>query len=346
MARKLRVEYPGAIYHITHRGNAKLPIFSDDHDRERFLMRLAESLDTYNVRLYMFCLMKNHIHLVCETPEGNVSRFMQSLTTGYTVYYNLRHESSGHLFQGRFGSKLVEGDSYLLALTRYVHLNPVYISTVEKLPLKERVARLNSYKWSSYQGYVEETKAFDFVEYDPVLALVDARGRKIASGKYRKFVESGIAKTDDEFKQLKDASQYTIGSPGFDSRIRSLYKKIIEGRDVVEDVSFRNQIDPLPVEAVITAVCEVFDVKEDVVYTRQRGSSVRPVTAKMLCKFAGITQREVAEVLNLKSGVAVSCQLRKLRKKVEDDDELKGQLEKIAGKLELLQGQSRDGVKY
>jgi REP element-mobilizing transposase RayT len=131
MARKLRVEYPGAIYHITHRGNAKQPVFSDDHDRERFLLRLAESVDTYNVRLYMFCLMKNHIHLVCETPEGNVSRFMQSLITGYTVYYNLRHESSGHLFQGRFGSKLVEGDSYLLALTRYVHLNPVYIAAVE-----------------------------------------------------------------------------------------------------------------------------------------------------------------------------------------------------------------------
>jgi putative transposase len=92
MARKLRVEYPGAIYHITHRGNGKMRIFSDDHDRERFLLRLVESLDTYNVRLYMFCLMKTHVHLVCETPEGNISRFMQSLTTGYTVYYNLRHK--------------------------------------------------------------------------------------------------------------------------------------------------------------------------------------------------------------------------------------------------------------
>jgi len=151
MARKLRVEYPGAIYHITHRGNGKMRIFSDDHDREKFLLRLAESLDTYNVRLYMFCLMSNHIHLVCETPEGNISRFMQSLTTGYTFYYNLQHESSGHLFQGRFDSKLVEGDSYLLALTRYVHLNPVYIAAVESLPLKERVARLNRYQWSSYQ---------------------------------------------------------------------------------------------------------------------------------------------------------------------------------------------------
>jgi len=340
MARKLRVEYPGAIYHITHRGNAKQSIFSDDHDRERFLQRLAESLDTYNVRLYMFCLMLNHIHLVCETPEGNVSRFMQSLTTGYTVYYNLRHESSGHLFQGRFGSKLVEGDSYLLALTRYVHLNPVYIAAVESLTLKKRLMRLNIYQWSSYQGYVDETKRVDFVEYAPVLAIVDARGTKIASRKYKRFVEAGIAKSDDEFKQLKDASRYTIGSLGFDSRIRSLYKKMVEGREVVEDVSFRNQIEPLSVDAVIEAVCEVFGVKVDVVYTRQRGSWIRPVVAMMLCKFAGLTQREVAGVLNLKSGVAVSCQLRKLRKAIGCNEELKSKHNEIVKKLKLLQKES------
>jgi hypothetical protein len=194
---------------------------------------------------------------------------MQSLTTGYTVYYNLRHKSSGHLFQGRFGSKLVEGDSYLLALTRYVHLNPVFIAAVESLPLKERVVCLNSYGWSSYQGYVDETKAFEFVDCAPVLAIVDARGRKAASGKYRKFVEAGIAKTDEEFMQLKDSSRFTIGSPGFDLHIRSLYKKVIEGRGVVEDVSFRNQIEPLPVEKVIEVVCEVFRVKEECVYARQ-----------------------------------------------------------------------------
>lgn len=336
MARKLRIEYPGAIYHITHRGNGKMPVFSDDHDRARFLLRLSESLDIYNVRLYMFCLMLNHIHLVCETPQGNISRFMQSLTTGYTVYYNLRHARSGHLFQGRFGSKLVEGDSYLLALTRYVHLNPVYVDGVESLPLKRRVTRLNRYQWSSYQGYVDETKAFEFVEYAPVLAMVDARGRGVASKKYRKFVEAGIAKTDEEFMQLKDSSRYTIGSSGFDSRIRVLYKKMIEGRDVVEDVSFRNQIEPLPVETVIEVVCEVFGVNQEIVYIRQRGSHIRPVVAKMLCKFAALTQRDVAEVLNLKSGAAVSCQLRKLRKITEVSEELKSQLDEITEKLGLL----------
>jgi hypothetical protein len=197
--------------------------------------------------------------------------------------------------------------------------------------------RLNSYQWSSYQGYVDETKRVDFVEYAPVLAIVDARGTKIASRKYKRFVEAGIAKSDDEFKQLKDASRYTIGSLGFDSRIRSLYKKMVEGREVVEDVSFRNQIEPLSVDAVIEAVCEVFGVKVDVVYTRQRGSWIRPVVAMMLCKFAGMTQREVADILNLKSGVAVSCQLRKLQKEIGCNEELKNKHNEIVKKLKLLQ---------
>ena len=115
---------------------------------------------------------------------------------------------------------------------------------------------------------------------------------------------------------------------------------MVEGREVVEDVSFRNQIEPLSVDAVIEAVCEVFGVKVDVVYTRQRGSWIRPVVAKMLCKFAGMTQREVAGILNLKSGVAVSCQLRKLRKAIGCNEELKSKHNEIVKKLKLLQKES------
>jgi len=127
MARHLRVEYAGAIYHVTIRGNGRQAIFEDDRDRERFVRRLFESVETYGVRLYLYCLMTNHVHLVIETPDKGLSRFMQSLETGYTVYSNLRHKKSGHVFQGRYGAKLVEGDEYLLKLSRYVHLNPVFV---------------------------------------------------------------------------------------------------------------------------------------------------------------------------------------------------------------------------
>ena len=128
MARHLRVEFPGAIYHVTCRmlGDSRLEnsrLFTEDRERERFLERLGEGVEQYNIRLYLFVLMTNHFHLVFETPEGNCSKFMHSLSTAYTVFYNLRHRRHGHLLDGRFKAKLVDGDNYLLALTRYVHLN-------------------------------------------------------------------------------------------------------------------------------------------------------------------------------------------------------------------------------
>ena len=127
MARQLRIEYPGAIYHVTVRGNAQQNIFRDDKDRYLLYARLAESVRTYAVRIYVFCLMDNHLHLVLETPCANLCRFMQSVLTGYIVCYNLRYRCHGHLTQGRYGARLVAGDDYLLKLSRYVHLNPVKV---------------------------------------------------------------------------------------------------------------------------------------------------------------------------------------------------------------------------
>ncbi|MBU4248404.1 MAG: transposase, partial [Verrucomicrobia bacterium] len=143
MARHLRVEFPGAIYHVTCRmiGDRWLDqsrLFVDDKDRERFVDCLADRVEQYNIRLYLFVCMTNHFHLVFETPEGNCAKFMQSLSTAYTVYYNLRHGRHGHLLDGRYKAKLVEGDEYLLALSRYVHLNPVRVGALKDKPLAEQ----------------------------------------------------------------------------------------------------------------------------------------------------------------------------------------------------------------
>ena len=127
MARPLRVEYEGAVYHVAVRGNARQAIFRDDADREHFLGVLAESVGSFEVRLYLYCLMSNHVHLVLETPRANLGRFMHRWQTAYTVYFNRRHRRVGHLVQGRYGAWLVERDAYLLRLSRYVHLNPVFV---------------------------------------------------------------------------------------------------------------------------------------------------------------------------------------------------------------------------
>jgi REP element-mobilizing transposase RayT len=123
MARPLRIEYAGAIYHITVRGNGRQKIFRDDRDRRALLKRLSLSVKSHGIRIFLYCLMDNHFHLVLETPRTNLSRFMQSVLTGYTVSYNIRHRQGGHLFQGRYGARLVAGDDYLLKLSRYVGPN-------------------------------------------------------------------------------------------------------------------------------------------------------------------------------------------------------------------------------
>jgi putative transposase len=125
MARPIRVEFEGAVYHLTARGNERRSIFCGDRDRLRFLETLEEAINEFGLRLHGYCLMPNHYHLLVETPRGNLSRSLGWLQTTYTVRFNRRHRRSGHLFQGRFKAHLVEADTYSRELLRYLHLNPV-----------------------------------------------------------------------------------------------------------------------------------------------------------------------------------------------------------------------------
>ena len=168
MARPIRIQYPGAIYHVTSRGNERKDLFQDEADREMMRRKLAVSLTRYQVRLYAYVLMRNHLHLLVETPRANLSRFMQHFNTAYTVYFNRRHRRHGHLLEGRFRARLVEASRYLLQLTRYIHLNPVKIKRVGRLPLGEKIELLRQYRWSSYRGYAGLSEKEPFVDYGPL----------------------------------------------------------------------------------------------------------------------------------------------------------------------------------
>jgi len=125
MARPLRIEYPGAFYHVTSRGNEQKDIFKNRRDREKFLKYLASATQRYAATVHSYCLMSNHYHLLLETPEGNLSEIMRHINGAYTTYFNIKRKRSGHLFQGRYKSILIEADEYLVELSRYIHLNPV-----------------------------------------------------------------------------------------------------------------------------------------------------------------------------------------------------------------------------
>ncbi len=141
MARPLRIEYPGALYHITARGNRKADIYLRSSDRYKFLEILEKTVGRYNWICHGYCLMNNHYHLLIETPDANLSKGMRQLNGIYTQYFNRVHDSVGHLFQGRFKSILVEKESYLLELCRYIVCNPVRANLCREP---------KDWKWSSY----------------------------------------------------------------------------------------------------------------------------------------------------------------------------------------------------
>ena len=198
MARQLRVEYPGAIYHVTIRSNGKESLFKTDGDRKYLLARIGEAADRYQARVYLFCLMSNHFHLVVETPRGNLNRFMHSILTGYGVYFNWLHSRHGHVTQGRYGARLVSGDEYLLKLSRYVHLNPVKVAVTAGKPKAEKIAYLRAYPWSSYPAYIGNGQRNEFVDYEPMLSLMEC-GKKRRAAKYRAYVEAGLDTADEDF---------------------------------------------------------------------------------------------------------------------------------------------------
>ena len=214
MARPLRIEYPGAVYHVLSRGNAKQSIFRDIRDRTRFLEKLARAASHYNFIVHAYCLMDNHYHLVVETPDGNLSMAMRQLNGPYTQYFNRRHSTVGHLFQGRFKAVLVEKERYLLELCRYVVLNPVRAGVA---------AHPGEWEWSSYAATVGRRKVHDFLEVDWVLAHFSQKNKTDAQRRYEAFVLGGIG----DAVALKEAmiGKPILGTSSFIERFREILKK-------------------------------------------------------------------------------------------------------------------------
>lgn len=182
MARPIRIEFSGALYHVTARGDRREAIYEDDDDRRAFLKVLGQVVEDFNWICHAYCLMTNHYHLVIETPDGNLSKGMRQLNGVYTQYSNRRHGRTGHLFQGRFKAILVDGDSYLLELARYVVLNPV----------RARMVRdPGKWRWSSYGAMIGAVAAPEWLATDGLLGAF-AKRRSTAMQRYMRFVADGI----------------------------------------------------------------------------------------------------------------------------------------------------------
>jgi putative transposase len=218
MARALRIEYPGAFHHVYSRGVAKQTIFQSDEDRERFLVILGSVVDRYNWVLHAYCLMGNHFHLLVETPDPNLSAGMRLLNGVYAQWYNDEHERVGHLFQGRFGSTLIECEEYLLTTAAYVVLNPVKAGLVE---------HPSQYRWSSYLSTAGRVSKPAFLTTSSIL-LCFADDLQAARRSYRDFIDGGV---DDEVSKKLEAGGL-CGSAEFCEKMQALIKDKRDIRDI------------------------------------------------------------------------------------------------------------------
>ena len=256
--------------------------------------------------------MSNHYHLLVETPRGNLSRFMLSLATGYTVYFNRRHKRHGHLFDGRYQSLPVEGDEYLLKLSRYIHHNPVSIQSWARRPIQERRERLRSYRWTSYRGYAGFQPPSPFVDEQPILAMM-AGGKRLRRKSYQQYVEEGLAGNDVELNQALKKRSLGIGDQNFRVFIERIHNQTQRDHRRREDVSLRRSETPLKASKVLELVGEELQLEPEELTRTRKGSWARAIAARMLQKHGNMSQREAAEKLGFGTGAAVSMQLKRLR---------------------------------
>lgn len=216
MARPLRIEYPGAVYHITTRGNADQDIFLDDQDRRMFLDTYAEVSSRTQWRCYAYCLLDDHYHLVVETPKPNLSKGMRQLNGVYTQRFNQRHDTGGHLFQGRYKAVLVERSRYLMDVCRHVACNPVHVGLARKP---------SGWKWSSYRATAGLEEPPEWLDTEWLLSQF-SRQRKRAQQAYEKYVQ------EEKAEYLWDDLRHQIylGSDGFIKRMQTKPKTTTRSR--------------------------------------------------------------------------------------------------------------------
>jgi putative transposase len=209
MSRSLRLEHPGALWHVLNRGVERRTVFLSDADRTRFLELLATVVAAFRWRLHAFVLMSNHFHLLVETVEPTLSRGMQKLTGDYAEYFNWRHDRVGHLFQGRFTGHLVDSERYFLEVARYIVLNPVRA---------QMVSEPSEWCWSSYRATAGIVECPSWLTISDVLDRFDSGDHVAAMGQYSSFVASRIGDGTSPWDHL--VGQIYLGSESFIERMQ------------------------------------------------------------------------------------------------------------------------------
>ncbi len=324
MARPLRIQYPGAYYHVMNRGNRREDIFVTDTDRRRFVDALLDSCETFSVNLIGYVLMDNHFHLLVQTLRANLSEFMRQFIVAYTVRFNRRHGRSGHVFQGRFKSLLVEEDEYLLPLSRYIHLNPIRPGKFKDHDIQSKADYLKSYPWSTYPGYGYLSKRDPHINYGWLLNTYFGKDSAQGRSRYRAYVHQGIeAGIDNPFEEV--THQSILGTRSFVEWVKDKLPR----EEQPEIPSLGKLQHDIPAESILEVVARAAEVEtEDLLDRKTKLKELRQMAMELSYRYSNEKQVGIGAIFGVDYST-VSQSRARLKAKLKSSRKLNKQYRKI-----------------
>jgi len=314
MSRPLRIEYPDAWYHIMNRGRRYEAIFENKNDYSIFLDLLQETIEIFHIKVSAFCLMQNHYHLLIQTPEANISRSMRHINGVYTQRFNKIHGYDGHLFRGRYKSILIDADSYLLQVMRYIHRNPITSGLTENL----------NYTWSSHKAYLSEAKKWNWVSRDKILNMLSVN-KALQKIVYRDFVKES---DNDDFSAIykKRKLPAILGNETFLELIKDRYFNKKKHIEVPESRLLAPEKDK-----IMSVVCTEYKVSLSDLRISKRGqlNEARNVTMYLMRHLRGDTLRVICKEFGLKKDSSAGSIIDRVKKQIIKDKQLRNKVAEI-----------------
>lgn len=305
MSRPLRIEYPGAWYHVMNRGRRREEIFLTWEDYDNFIKILQEASRNWNIKISAYCLMPNHYHLLVNTPDGNISRGMRHINGVYTQRFNRQHTTDGQLFRGRYKAVLVEADTHLLEVLRYIHRNPLRAGLAE---------RCDQFTWSSHHGYLSTAKKWDWLHKDFLLEMLSAKKSRRRAA-YEDFVAKSDSEEIEHFYSLKNLPS-VLGGDAFKDWLKERFQSLCFREEIPESRIFA----PTPAE-IIHEVCDHFQIGRAQLMVARRGRENLPRdTAIYLVRLLSqATLNEVGKNFGIHNYSTVSSAVERMKLRMKKD---------------------------
>ncbi|MBI2089114.1 MAG: transposase [Deltaproteobacteria bacterium] len=323
MARPLRIEYPGAYYHIMNRGLSRRNIFLEDKGRGQFLDLLSDISRLWKIEIFAYCLMDNHYHLLLQTPKGGLARAMRHLDGIYTQRFNRAHHRDGPLFRGRYKAILIDAEEYFLSVVRYIHQNPLQARVVSDM---------DRYRWSSHRGYLYQGECPQWLNTRSVLS------RFGHLREYREFMRSEMEKEVVDF--YKGPYQRPIlGDRGFVEWVR---ERVGERARVEEEKPESRRVFGLGLEQIARATAKVYGRRLEELKRKRRGEQNEARSMAMyLCRsLGGHKHSEIGRVLGLEKTSSVSSACLRMKARVGAERKIARRVRRIEEELQKSQGQT------